>query len=81
MPTPRATVSTWATVTHRRLPRKPPSRAPGEAPAPVGDHSHVVRLDHDGWAWDVSGREPLDEPSARHVVEQVRYERLRPVGA
>ncbi|MBC7680156.1 MAG: hypothetical protein H7233_14375 [Pseudorhodobacter sp.] len=56
-------------------------RAFGGAPAPVGDHPHVVRLEHDGWAWAVSSRTPLDEPSVRRIVEQVRHERPRPAGA
>ena len=56
-------------------------RAPGGAPAPVGDHPHVVRLEHDGWAWAVSSRTPLDGASVRRIVEQVRHERPRPTGA
>jgi len=50
------------------------SRAPiGQEPsyADMFDDELVVRLDHGGWSWAVGSRPPLDEATARQVVEQV----------
>ena len=45
----------------------------GEAPSyPLSFRDGgVVHLDHGGWSWAVGNRPPLDEATARQVVEQV----------
>ena len=49
-------------------------RAPLGGDPPVSEFvpsEQVHRLDHGGWSWAVAPEHPLDEQTARHVVEQV----------